>query len=173
MRFGVLGTVTAWTDDGQAVRLPDRKVRALLADLLLHAGRPVAAAAIIDDLWGDELPVNPTATLQTRVSQLRRHSTTPSRVPATWCGRRPAGYLVTVAAEAVDSGRFRALATRARQTGNARMRAATLADALTLWRGPAYADVAQDAFARASDRPARRGAAGGAGGVRRGAARAR
>ena len=60
MRFGVLGPVAAWTDDGEAVRIPDRKVRALLADLLLHAGHPVAAATLIDDLWGDELPANPT-----------------------------------------------------------------------------------------------------------------
>ncbi|TCC54563.1 alpha/beta fold hydrolase [Kribbella pittospori] len=150
MRFGVLGPVTAWTDDGQAVRLPDRKVRGLLADLLLYAGRPVAVATLIDDLWGDELPGNPTATLQTRVSQLRRalEDAEPGARELVQTG--PAGYLIAVAPEAVDSGRFRALATRARQTGSARMRAATLADALTLWRGPAYADVAQEAFARAT-----------------------
>ncbi|MFI7059767.1 alpha/beta fold hydrolase [Kribbella sp. NPDC050124] len=150
MRFGVLGPVTAWTDDGRAVRIPDRKVRGLLADLLLHAGRPVAATAIIDDLWGDELPANPTATLQTRVSQLRKALDDAEPGARDLVQTTPAGYLLTVAAEAVDSGRFRALAARARQTGNARMRAATLADALTLWRGPAYADVAQDAFARAT-----------------------
>ena len=150
MRFGVLGPVTAWTDDGQAVRMPDRKVRGLLADLLLHAGRPVAMARLIDDLWGDELPGNPTATLQTRVSQLRRalEDAEPGARELVQTG--PAGYLIAVAPEAVDSGRFRALATRARQTGSARMRAATLADALTLWRGPAYADVAQEPFARAA-----------------------
>ena len=150
MRFGVLGPVTAWTDDGQAVRLPDRKVRGLLADLLLHAGRPVAVTTLIDDLWGDELPGNPTATLQTRVSQLRRalEDAEPGARELVQTG--PAGYLIAVAPEAVDSGRFRALATRARQTGSARMRAATLADALTLWRGPAYADVTQEPFARAT-----------------------
>jgi DNA-binding SARP family transcriptional activator len=150
MRFGVLGPVTAWTDDGQAVRIPDRKVRALLADLLLHAGRPVAAATLIDDLWGDELPVNPTATLQTRVSQLRRALDEAEPGARDLVRTGPAGYLISAAAEELDSGRFRALATRARQTGSAQMRAATLADALTLWRGPAYADVAADAFARAA-----------------------
>lgn len=150
MRFGALGPVTAWTDDGRAVRIPDRKVRALLADLLLHAGRPVAVVTLIDDLWGDELPVNPTATLQTRVSQLRRALDEAEPGARDLVQTSPAGYRLDVAAEAVDTGRFRALAARARQTGNARMRAATLADALTLWRGPAYADVAQDAFARAT-----------------------
>lgn len=150
MRFGVLGPVTAWTDDGQAVRIPDRKVRGLLADLLLHAGRSVAAATLIDDLWGDELPVNPTATLQTRVSQLRRALDDAEAGARSLIQSGPAGYLISVAPEAVDSGRFRALATRARQTGSARMRAATLADALSVWRGPAYADVAADAFVRAA-----------------------
>ena len=150
MRFGVLGPVTAWTDDGRAVRLPDRKVRGLLADLLLHAGRPVAVTTLIDDLWGDELPGNPTATLQTRVSQLRRALDDAEPGARELVQTSPAGYLISVAPEAVDSGRFRALAGRARQTGSARMRAATLADALTLWRGPAYADVAEEAFARAT-----------------------
>jgi hypothetical protein len=36
MRFGVLGPVTAWTDNGTAMTVPGLKVRALLADLLLH-----------------------------------------------------------------------------------------------------------------------------------------
>ena len=150
MRFGVLGPVTAWTDDGAAVRIPDRKVRALLADLLLHAGRPVAAATLIDDLWGDELPGNPTATLQTRVSQLRKALDEAEPGARDLIETAAPGYLISVPAEAVDAGRFRALATRARQTGSARMRAATLADALTLWRGPAYADVGDDPFARAA-----------------------
>jgi predicted ATPase/DNA-binding SARP family transcriptional activator len=150
MRFGVLGPVVVWTDDGHAVRIPDRKVRALLADLLLHAGRPVAVATLIDDLWGDELPANPTATLQTRVSQLRRALDEAEPGARDLVHTTPPGYLIAMAAEAVDAGRFRALAGRARQTGSPRMRAATLADALTLWRGPAYADVAADAFARAA-----------------------
>ena len=150
MRFGVLGPVAAWTDDGTAVRIPDRKVRALLADLLLHAGRPVAVATLVDDLWGEELPANPTATLQTRVSQLRRALDDAEPGARDLVRTSAPGYLLATPAEAVDTGRFRALATRARQTGNPRMRAATLADALTLWRGPAYADVAEEAFARAA-----------------------
>ena len=150
MRFGVLGPIAAWTDDGAAVRIPDRKVRALLADLLLHAGRPVPVASLIDDLWGEELPVNPTGTLQTRVSQLRKALDEAEPGARDLVRTVPSGYAITVPAEAVDAGRFRALATRARQTGSPRMRAATLADALTLWRGPAYVDVATEAFARAA-----------------------
>src|SRR4051812_37616188 len=43
MRFGVLGPVNAWTDGGEPVTVPGLKVRALLADLLIHEGRPVPA----------------------------------------------------------------------------------------------------------------------------------
>jgi predicted ATPase/DNA-binding SARP family transcriptional activator len=150
MRFGVLGPVAAWTDEGSPVAIPDRKVRALLADLLLHAGHPVAVPTLIDDLWGDELPANPTATLQTRVSQLRRALADAEPAARDLVRTRAPGYVIEVSAEALDAGRFRALAARARQTSAARMRAATLADALTLWRGAAYADVAGHAFARAA-----------------------
>ena len=38
VRFGVLGTLAAWTEDGRLVEVPEVKVRALLADLLLTSG---------------------------------------------------------------------------------------------------------------------------------------
>ena len=72
MRFGVLGPVTAWTDAGSPVVIQGLKVRALLADLLVHEGRPVPADRLIDDLWGADLPGNPSGTLSAKVSQLRR-----------------------------------------------------------------------------------------------------
>ncbi|WP_279581306.1 AfsR/SARP family transcriptional regulator [Fodinicola feengrottensis] len=72
MRFGVLGPLAVWTVDGLPVRVPEVKVRALLADLLVHAGHPVSADRLADDLWGDRLPANPANSLQTKVSQLRR-----------------------------------------------------------------------------------------------------
>lgn len=43
LRFGVLGPLTVWSPGGEAVRVPEVKVRALLAILLIHAGRPVSA----------------------------------------------------------------------------------------------------------------------------------
>ena len=50
----------------------------------------------------------------------------------------------------MDAGRFAALAARAAATGDPRTRAALLADALALWRGPAFADFADEEFARAA-----------------------
>src|SRR5690606_3807441 len=51
---------------------------------------------------------------------------------------------------AVDAGRFRALAAQARAADDPATRAGLLADALALWRGPAYADFDAEPFARAA-----------------------
>ncbi|WP_237534889.1 hypothetical protein [Streptomyces sp. SID3343] len=63
MRFGVLGSLAVWTAEGQAVRVPEAKVRALLADLLVHRDGPVSADLLVEDLWGASPPGNPTNTL--------------------------------------------------------------------------------------------------------------
>ncbi|WP_439680049.1 AfsR/SARP family transcriptional regulator [Embleya sp. MST-111070] len=148
MRFGVLGPLAVWTEDGASVPIPEAKVRALLADLLIHEGRPVPADRLIEDLWGRRLPRNPVATLQTRVSQLRRalEAAEPGgRDLVVW---QPPGYRLAVSPDAVDAGRFRVLVERARTTEDAQTRKTLLTDALALGRGPAYADVADEEFAR-------------------------
>ncbi|MGJ6968982.1 AfsR/SARP family transcriptional regulator [Streptosporangium sp. G11] len=71
MRFGVLGPLSVWTADGRPVRIPEPKIRALLADLLVHEGRPVSPDRLADDLWGASPPGDPANTLQTKVSRLR------------------------------------------------------------------------------------------------------
>lgn len=50
MRFGVLGPLAVETDRGEPVTIPGRKVRALLADLLVHEGHPVSVDRLVDDL---------------------------------------------------------------------------------------------------------------------------
>ena len=64
---------------------------------------------------------------------------------------RPSGYLLQVDPEAVDALRFEALVARGRgqaKTGDHDGAAATLREALALWRGPALADVAEAPYAR-------------------------
>ncbi|MPZ28763.1 MAG: hypothetical protein GEV12_20795 [Micromonosporaceae bacterium] len=138
MRFGVLGPLA----------VPERKVRALLADLLVHAGQPVSTSRLIDDLWGDQLPANPTNTLQTRVSQLRRALAGAEPGGRELVVSQPPGYLLRVEPAEVDAGQFRELVERARAAGDPGTRAGLLADALALWRGPAYADFEDQPFAR-------------------------
>ncbi|WP_232668395.1 BTAD domain-containing putative transcriptional regulator [Pseudonocardia sp. TRM90224] len=149
MRFGVLGPLAVWADDGRPVPVPESKVRALLVDLLLHEGRPVPVDRIVEDLWGAHPPGSPGNTVQTKVSQLRKAldaGQPGARSLVVW---QPSGYALRVEPGAIDVQRFRELTARALATADARGRAALLADALALWRGPALADVAGEPFAAA------------------------
>ncbi|TDB82306.1 AfsR/SARP family transcriptional regulator [Actinomadura sp. KC216] len=140
MRFGVLGPLEVRTGDGTPVRVADRKVRALLA----HAGRTVPADRLIDDLWGDGLPANPPATLQARVSQLRRTLDDAEPGARALVEKVPPGYRLNARPD--DAARFEDLLAEARASEAPAARAALLADALSLWRGPAYADFADAPF---------------------------
>src|SRR6266508_3776360 len=152
MRFGVLGPLAVWRADGTAIRIPDLKVRVLLADLLVgllvQEGRPVSVDRLAEALWHGRPPGNPVNTLQTKVSQLRR--TLEEAEPG---GRdlvvyQPPGYLLRAERDAVDVQRFRDLVALAHQTEVPHTRAALLAEALGLWRGPALADFGEEEFAR-------------------------
>ncbi|HEY3506897.1 MAG TPA: BTAD domain-containing putative transcriptional regulator [Actinocatenispora sp.] len=144
MRYGVLGPVVVWTDTGEPVPVPGAKVRALLADLLRYAGRPVPPDRLVADLWGDDAPGNPLGALQAKVSQLRRALGDRSLV-----AYGPAGYRLVRSDGDLDADRFTAAVATARRTADPAGRAVRLAEALGLWRGEAYADVADEAFARA------------------------
>ncbi|GAA4063324.1 BTAD domain-containing putative transcriptional regulator [Actinomadura miaoliensis] len=148
MRFGVLGPLAVWTDEGSPVAVPGVKVRALLADLLVHEGRPVPADRLIDDLWGERPPGNPAAALAVKVSQLRRVLEDAQPGGRGLVATRPAGYAVDVGADGLDAVRFQDLIDRARRTGDPAARAELLRDALALWRGPALADFADEPFAQ-------------------------
>ncbi|MEW2357876.1 BTAD domain-containing putative transcriptional regulator [Spirillospora sp. NPDC029432] len=146
MRFGVLGSLEVRAADGSAVRVPETKVRALLAVLLVHRGRPVPADRLIEALWGAEPPGGAAKTLRAKVSQLRR--------ALAEAGARDLlvfsspGYLLGTGHGDVDADRFEDLLRRARG-GDPRRRAALLAEALELWRGEAFAGFADEEFARA------------------------
>ncbi|MEU6824046.1 BTAD domain-containing putative transcriptional regulator [Streptomyces atriruber] len=147
MQFGVLGPLAVRDGEGEPVKVPEAKVRALLADLLVHEGRLVSADRLIDDLWGDAPPGNPANALQSKVSQLRR-ALGRDRVV-----HQPPGYrlrLDAAAGDEVDADRFRALVEEARRAPDPRSRADALGRALALWRGPAYADLADEEFVRAA-----------------------
>jgi predicted ATPase/DNA-binding SARP family transcriptional activator len=150
MFFGVLGQVAVWTASGEPVPVPGLKVRALLAVLLVHEGRPVPAARLIDDLWGESLPGDPAGTLSGKVTQLRRALERAEPGGRRLVGSPPPGYRLRIDTDAVDVNRFRSLTERARATADPRGRAGLLSDALALWRGPAYADFADEPFARAA-----------------------
>jgi predicted ATPase/DNA-binding SARP family transcriptional activator len=149
--FSVLGPLEVVLD-GQAVSVGSAQVRALLAVLLVHRGVVVSSDGLADALWGDDLPAGGRATLHTLVSRLRRAlagSAAPARREL--IATRAPGYVLDVAAEEVDAGRFEARLAEAAsliRQGEARRARPLLDEALGLWRGAAYQEFADEDFAR-------------------------
>jgi DNA-binding SARP family transcriptional activator len=149
--FGVLGTLSAANDQGP-IDLKGRRHRAVLARLLVARGRVVPVRWLIDDLW-DDVPAGALGSLQTFVGSLRKalEPDRPPRTPARLLITSPPGYALRAAPEAVDAWRFEAAVARAgdllveNQAEPARL---LLDDALGTWRGPAYAEFAEQDWAR-------------------------
>lgn len=150
VRFGVLGPLAVWSADGRPVRVPELKVRAVLARLLVEPDRPVSADQLGDDLWGADPPANPANALQGKISQLRRALEQAEPGSRELVGFHAGAYVLRVDAADVDAGRFMALLADAGRARDPRDKARLLAAALALWRGPAFADFADEAFTRAA-----------------------
>ncbi|WP_240351256.1 BTAD domain-containing putative transcriptional regulator [Streptomyces olivoreticuli] len=139
----VLGPMSA-RFDGQDLPLGPPRRRALLALLLIRLGRIVPTELIVDELWGNESPRQPVATLQSHVSHLRRvlDPTTGPGAPSVLRYRAP-GYVLQLAPEQVDFCRFEDLVSTGRRLLEQRDPTAArerLAEALELWHGSPYTE---------------------------------
>lgn len=139
MELGILGPLVV-TRAGTVLDLGSPLQRALLALLVLDAGRVVSEDGLVEALWEPGgAPTAPAASLQTYVARLRRilEPERPAGQPPTVLRRVGNGYRLDVPPEAVDATRFERLASAARRhlaTGAA-ADALTRADrALALWR---------------------------------------
>ena len=149
MEFGVLGPLEV-TAHGQPLLVRGARTRAVLAMLLMRANQVVAADQLIEELWPGQPADRASASLQVRVSQLRKALR--SAQEAERLVTRPPGYLIRVAAGELDALRFDRLAhdgETALAAGDAGLAARRLTEALSLWRGPALADVDAAPFAQA------------------------
>jgi DNA-binding SARP family transcriptional activator len=139
MQFLILGPLEV-SDGGRKLALGGPKQRAVLAHLILRANRVVPADLLIDGLWGEEPPESARNTLQTYVYRLRK---------VLGDGRlegRDGGYVLTATPGEIDAERFEALVKqgRAEVATDPGAAAATLSDALSLWRADALADVTEE-----------------------------
>jgi DNA-binding SARP family transcriptional activator/class 3 adenylate cyclase len=154
VRVGVLGPVEVYDAAGGPVPLGRAKARGLLAALVVHLNRQVSRDALVDALWGETPPEGAEATLQSYVSQLRRaFGPGDQRSSGPRLHSRAGGYVLEVDRDLVDAGRFDRLATEgaaAARAGDAASADHLLSEALSLWRGPAYAEFADQPFARAA-----------------------
>lgn len=139
MDFRILGPLEV-VEDGRALALGGKKQRAVLALLLLDAGRVVSTDRLVDQLWGETPPPTATTSLQNTISRLRK------LLGADRVRTKSPGYSVEVAPDELDLARFERLVDDARELP-AEARAALLRDALALWRGPPLADFQYESFA--------------------------
>ncbi len=145
--FGVLGPVTAWDGAGNAIALKGPRHRAVLARLLIARGRVVPVSRIVDDLWIDP-PSDAVGAVRTFVAALRRvlEPGRPPRTPPRLLVTEGPGYALRAAPDAVDAWRFERVVASDRPPAEL---AEALDEALGWWRGPAYAEFADEPWARA------------------------
>lgn len=134
------------------------KQRLLLALFLCRCNNMILVEDLVDALWWDGPPRTAHKNIQVYISHLRKLLTEegrPSRLIY-----HPSGYQLVLTSAEVDALRFEELSRAGRlalRRGDARGSAASMRQALELWRGPALADlqvspVLREEAARLDDR---------------------
>jgi WD40 repeat protein/DNA-binding SARP family transcriptional activator len=148
LQYQALGGLTvADNDDELSVGGP--RQRRLVAMLLVHRDSVVSADQLAEAVFAGEPTPGAQTTLRSYVARLRRvidrdatDSTVVTRAP---------GYMLVVPADAFDVSRFEQLLATGRAElahNDAVAAACTLREALDLWRGDAYAEFADEEWAR-------------------------
>ncbi|MGH9040208.1 MAG: AfsR/SARP family transcriptional regulator, partial [Acidimicrobiia bacterium] len=136
MRVRVLGTVgVADPATGTHAPLGSRSQRLILAVLAARAGETVSTDVLVDALWDDDPPRTAEHTLRTYVSRLRS-------VLGDSIAISPGGYALVLAGDQLDAGRFELLAAEAHRRGDPATAVKLFDEALGLWSGPAFGELA-------------------------------
>ncbi|HEU4675879.1 MAG TPA: BTAD domain-containing putative transcriptional regulator [Motilibacteraceae bacterium] len=141
----VLGGVSLLAPDGAAVPLSGDRQPALLAALAARAGQVVSVDRLVDLLWTDSPPANPSAALHSAVFKLRVNLA--RVVDREVLLTRDHGYLLDLRPGDLDAEVFASLVHEARDLAPPQA-AEALDRALRLWRGPAYGGFADGELAR-------------------------
>ena len=144
MDFRVLGPLEV-SRGGAPVPIGSTMQRRLLTLLLLHAGEVVRADRVIDVLWGEQPPPSARRGLHSYMSRLRGALETGAQIES-----EGHGYRLRLGQHQLDANTFEQMVVSAgeHQEDAPERTAADLTEALGLWRGPAYADFADEDFAR-------------------------
>ena len=131
---------------GRQLPLGGTKQRAVLAQLLLAAGRTVSVDRLVAGLWGNAPPESAAKMIQIHVSKLRKV------LPGELLQTRAPGYEFTVPDGSLDLDRFERLCREGRAAaaeGRHADAARRLDEALSLWRGVPLAEFGAEPFAAA------------------------
>ncbi|MFC7381295.1 AfsR/SARP family transcriptional regulator [Sphaerisporangium rhizosphaerae] len=137
LSFALLGPLEV-VHDGVPLAIGGRRLRALLASLLLNAGRTVPVDMLVSAVWDTGPPSGAGNALQALVSRLR------AALGRDVVAAEASGYRLVISPDQVDVHRFVRLAAEGREAlarGEAAGAADILGEALALWRGPALTDL--------------------------------
>lgn len=150
LEFLVLGPLVVVGSTGEVLSLGPPRQRALLAALLINRGVALSVERLTSLLWGERPPLTAATMVHGAVAGVRRV------IEPSGCGKassllvtRGGGYVLQLRRDQIDAERFEhLLAAGRRLVDSAPARALPLlAEALSLWRGPALAGI-EEPFAR-------------------------
>jgi DNA-binding SARP family transcriptional activator len=152
LRVRILGALDAVLEANGTDEAPDLggpRQRSVLALLLVARGQVVSVDRLVEDLWNGEPPPKALGALQAYVSHLRRalEPQRAPRTPAVVLVSEPPGYAIRLPVDAVDAWCFESLVRQANEASDPHVARELLDRALGLWRGPAYAEFATEAWA--------------------------
>jgi predicted ATPase/DNA-binding SARP family transcriptional activator len=133
--LGVLGPLVLRGPAGP-VRVGSARQRRVLAALAAHLGRPVEVGLLVDLVWPDAAPADPTGAVQTNVARLRRLLPAALRLETT-----PEGYRLVADRAVVDVTAFTDQLAAAGAATEPQVRLDRLTGALSLWRGRPFCEL--------------------------------
>jgi DNA-binding SARP family transcriptional activator len=146
LEFRLLGGIAVLAD-GRPLDLGGTRQRSVFALLVIQRNRAIATELLADRLWPGDQPLSAIKTIQVYVSRIR-HALGPNADRLT---SSPTGYRLAVGDDELDAARFERSLRQAREalaSGSPDTSTAMFERALTLWSGPALADLAGEPFAR-------------------------
>jgi WD40 repeat protein/DNA-binding SARP family transcriptional activator len=148
IRFRALGGLTVSDGDAE-LSIGGPRQRRLLAVLLIHRNSVVSVDRLADVVFAGEPTDAASTTMRSYVARIRRVIDSPGS--ASMVVTRAPGYLLEVPPEAFDVACFERIVAEASSLlgrGDATQTSSLLREALGLWRGGAYAEFADEDWAR-------------------------
>ena len=148
IEFHALGGITI-TDSGAELRIGGPRQRRLMAMLLIHRNNVVSVDRLADAVFNGEPTAAASTTLRSYIARIRKVVDGAAAPPGVVT--RAPGYLLQLPDERFDVARFERLVAEAGADlgrGDAVGASSSAREALALWRGGAYAEFADEDWAR-------------------------
>jgi DNA-binding SARP family transcriptional activator len=145
----LLGPIDVVDSQGDRVKVPGTRPKALLALLALEIPNLVSTDVMIEELWGDSDIANRESTLHSTMNRLRQ------AVGSDVIQTEPGGYRLDIPEANTDLSRFHMHVRRGRQMqalGHPDQACESYRHALAQWRGPPLADLRRFEFAEQAAR---------------------